>query len=128
MTETEKKIRVLIVDDDETTAELLAQICEEMGTEVFIAHGGKDALQTYLNFHPHIVFSDYIMPDIDGIMLMKSLKALNPDLPFVLFSGYYSKLETDIQKETVKPDAVLRKPFIRVEKISDILDKYFPRG
>ena len=128
MIEKDVKIRVLLVDDDETTAEMLAQICEGLGAEVFIAYGGKDALQTYLNSNPHIIFSDYIMPDINGIMLMKSIKALNPNLPFVLFSGYFSRLEAAIRKETIKPDALLRKPFVQVDKISDILDKFFPRG
>ena len=52
MIEKDVKIRVLLVDDDETTAEMLAQICEGLGAEVFIAYGGKDALQTYLNSNP----------------------------------------------------------------------------
>lgn len=117
-----KPIRALVVDDEELIAELLAETLRASGVEVTTAFDAKDALQTYLNMLPDIVFSDYIMPDIDGIQLMKSLKAIEPKLPVVLFSGYYEKLLKAVEKESVKPEATMRKPFLRVDKINEIMN------
>jgi len=97
--------RVLLVDDDHATAEILAETFKLAGVDVIIAYDAKDAIQTYLNMHPDIVFADYIMPEIDGIQLMKALKALEPKLPFVIFSGYHDKLIKDLENESVKPEA-----------------------
>jgi CheY-like chemotaxis protein len=118
---------VLLVDDDKTTAEILAETFTSAGAEVAIAHDAKEAILSYLNKRPDIVFSDYIMPEIDGVQLMKSLKALEPKLPFVLFSGYHDKLIKELEKETVKPEATLRKPFLRMEKIIELLNDYAPK-
>lgn len=117
-----KPIRALVVDDEELIAELLAETLRASGVEVTTAFDAKDALQTYLNMLPDIVFSDYIMPDIDGIQLMKSLKAIEPKLPVVLFSGYYEKLLKAVEKESIKPEATMRKPFLRVDKINEIMN------
>jgi len=126
MTGDREKIRILLVDDDENTADLLAETFKDIGAEVIVSYDGKDAIQTYLNFHPDIVFSDYLMPEIDGIMLFKAIKALNPDLPFVLFSGYHEKLVNDVKAAGIEPDALMRKPFLRLEKITEILENLFP--
>lgn len=126
MADNQDPIRILLVDDDENTADLLAETFRDIGADVIVAYDGKDAIQTYLNFMPDIVFSDYLMPEIDGIMLYKSIKALNPDLPFVLFSGYYDKLVNEVEAANIEPDAILRKPFLRLEKITEVLSKIFP--
>ena len=121
-----KKIRVLIVDDDDATADLLADTVRQMGVEAFTAYDGRQAMLTFLQKEPDIVFCDYLMPDIDGIMLMKSIKALNPRLPFILISGYYERLVNDLKSAKIEPEAILRKPIIRLDKIKDILARFFP--
>lgn len=126
MSDDQGTVRILLVDDDENTADLLAEAFRSIGVEVIVAYDGKDAIQTYLNFRPDIVFSDYLMPDINGIMLFKAIKALKPDLPFVLFSGYHQKLVNDVKAAGIEPDALMRKPFLRLEKITDVLAEFFP--
>ncbi|MBC8278033.1 MAG: response regulator [FCB group bacterium] len=126
MTGDQEQIRILLVDDDENTADLLAETFKDIGADVIVAYDGKDAIQTYLNFQPDIVFSDYLMPEIDGIMLFKAIKALNPDLPFVLFSGYHDKLVNEVKAAGIEPDALMRKPFLRLEKITEVLEEFFP--
>ena len=126
MSDNQGTVRILLVDDDENTADLLAEAFRSIDVEVIVAYDGKDAIQTYLNFRPDIVFSDYLMPDINGIMLFKAIKALNPDLPFVLFSGYHEKLVRDVKAAGIEPDALMRKPFLRLEKITEVLEEFFP--
>lgn len=126
MSDDQGTVRILLVDDDENTADLLAEAFRSIDVEVIVAYDGKDAIQTYLNFRPDIVFSDYLMPDINGIMLFKAIKALNPDLPFVLFSGYHEKLVRDVKAAGIEPDALMRKPFLRLEKITEVLEEFFP--
>ena len=126
MNNTSKKIRVLIVDDDDTTAELLADTIHELGVETFIAFDGKQAMMSYLQNEPDIIFCDYLMPEIDGIMLLKSIKALNSRIPFVLISGYYERLVNDLKTAKIEPDAILRKPIMRLDKVKEILSRFFP--
>ncbi len=126
MNTTSKKIRVLIVDDDDTTAELLAETVRELGVETFIAYDGKQAMMSYLQNEPDIIFCDYFMPEINGIMLLKSIRALNARIPFILISGYYERLVNDLKTAKIEPDAILRKPIIRLDKLKEILTRFFP--
>jgi len=126
MNSTSKKIRVLIVDDDDTIAQVLAETIRELGVETFIAYDGKQAMMSYLQNEPDMIFCDYLMPEIDGIMLMKSIRALNSRIPFILISGYYERLVNDLKTAKIEPDAILRKPIMRLDKVKEILTRFFP--
>lgn len=79
---------VLVVDDDEFTAELTGLILESAGFEPLIAEGGMDALQKIAE-NPAIscVVSDMNMPFIDGLQLFAELRQQGFAQPFVLITG-----------------------------------------
>ncbi len=79
---------ILVVDDDEFTAELTGMILEAAGYDVVIAVGGMDALDKIAE-DPTIrmVVSDMNMPFMDGIQLFAELREHGFTQPFVLLTG-----------------------------------------
>ncbi len=80
-------ISIFIVEDDEWYSELLKfhlSMNPDYQIESFL--NGKDLLDN-LNRNPSIITLDYSLPDISGEVLLKKIKAYNPDLPVVIISG-----------------------------------------
>jgi CheY-like chemotaxis protein len=79
---------ILVVDDDEFTAELTGMILETAGYDVVIAVGGMEALEK-VSEHTTIlmVVSDMNMPIIDGVQLFAELREQGYSQPFVLLTG-----------------------------------------
>lgn len=79
---------ILVVDDDEFTAELTGMILETAGYGVVIAVGGMDALEKVAQDPSiRIVASDMNMPFLDGIQLFSELREQGFKQPFVLLTG-----------------------------------------
>jgi CheY-like chemotaxis protein len=70
-----ENIRVLAVDDDADSRLLLSTILEECGAVVKTCESSAEALETIADFRPDIVVSDIGMPDEDGYMLIRKLRA-----------------------------------------------------
>lgn len=85
---TDSLTTILVVDDDEFTAELTGMILEAADYNVVIAVGGMDALEK-IAADPAIrmVVSDMNMPFIDGIQLFSELRQQGFAQPFVLLTG-----------------------------------------
>lgn len=81
-------IHILVVDDDQFTAEMTGMILEEPEYEIFLANGGMEALGI-LASDPliRIVISDMNMPGISGIQLFTAMRERGIKLPFVLLTG-----------------------------------------
>lgn len=80
--------RVLIVDDDQGVREALRQLLEYEGHEVRSVTSGSEALKTYPQFMPHLVFLDVKMAGLDGLETLSRLKAEDPQAVVVMISGH----------------------------------------
>lgn len=82
--------RVLIVDDNHDSAELLALLLGREGHETRVAHDGAEALALAAGFRPNIAFLDIGLPDMDGYALMLALRAhcQLAGCKFVAVTGY----------------------------------------
>ncbi len=79
---------VLIVDDSPELARSLGRMVKDDNTIVITAQTGDEAIG-YLESHPvDIVVSDVVMPDMDGIQLIKKVGARWPKVKRLLYSGY----------------------------------------
>lgn len=81
-------MKILVVDDDINIQRLYQEELEEEGYEVVIASTGKDALEIFENEDPNIVTLDILMPDIDGISLLRKMKEKRPDIPIIMSTAY----------------------------------------
>jgi CheY-like chemotaxis protein len=103
-----KGLRVLLVEDSEHVRYFARQLLDDLGCEVFEASNGVEALAQLEGQDIDLVFSDIVMPGINGFDLAKRLKETRPGVPVLLASGYSSKqfIPTD-QREF----PILRKPY-----------------
>jgi len=81
-------MKLLIVDDDTNIQRLYKEELEEEGYDVTIAPTGKDALKLFQNETYDIVTLDILMPDIDGISLLRKMKEQRPDIPIIMSTAY----------------------------------------
>ena len=68
-------LKVLVVDDDADTRDLLEWVLKRAGAEVTVAGSAKDALAAIEANAPHVIVSDIAMPGEDGYSLVKKLRA-----------------------------------------------------
>jgi PAS domain S-box-containing protein len=83
--------KALVVDDQPDVLNIAVEVFRSLGYEVLSANNGKDALDT-LKRTPDIdvLFSDVVMPEMNGIELAKHARVLNPAMKILLASGYPS--------------------------------------
>ena len=91
-----KDLKVLLVDDEIDFVSTLAERLELRGVQARTAHDGRTALELIREEPPHVVVLDIIMPEIDGIQLLKEIKKTAPRVEVILLTGY-AKLETAIE-------------------------------
>ena len=70
-------IRVLVVDDDESTLELLTTALTSTGAQVISAQSARDALVRVTNDHPDVIVSDIAMPGEDGFWFIERVRTLS---------------------------------------------------
>jgi len=83
-----EKQKILIVDDDPSIVDLLDQFFQRKGFECKTAENGKKALELLENSNFTIVITDLIMPQIDGLELLKIVKESWPDTDVIVMTGY----------------------------------------
>jgi DNA-binding NtrC family response regulator len=79
--------RILIVDDEESTRELFAELLQRWGYEVDETADGHGALKIAAETHPDVIISDLVMPKLDGLALVRALREEQPDTPVVIITG-----------------------------------------
>jgi signal transduction histidine kinase len=72
-------IRVLVVDDDADTRDLITAVLGQSGAEVLTAASAQEALDTLARARPHVLVSDLSMPGDDGYALLERVRALGLD-------------------------------------------------
>lgn len=84
-------LKILIIDDEMVLRNGLRYLCnwEEHGfTIVGEAANGAEGLRMIREFHPEIVITDIVMPEMDGISLTAQIKKLFPDIHIIVLSSY----------------------------------------
>src|SRR5437763_16525819 len=93
------KARILIVDDEESTRELFAELLQRWGYEVDQTADGHGALKLAAETHPDVIISDLVMPKLDGLALVRALREEQRDTQVVIVTG---KWTIDASAETIR--------------------------
>ena len=86
-TEGNRKIRVIVIDDETLIAETVAEILRQEGFEAVAVSAGRPAVELAKTWLPDIVLSDVIMPGENGIETGVRIRELVPGCKVILFSG-----------------------------------------
>jgi CheY-like chemotaxis protein len=99
--------RILLVDDNAHGLSARKSVLEELGHRIWTAASATDAIVQFGSHNFDLVVTDYKMPRMDGVELIKRLRKQAPGLPIVLISGYVDTL--GLNEATTGADVVIQK-------------------
>lgn len=118
----DEQVTILVVDDEEMIRLLIKRTLSKFfNYNIVCASNGKQALELYEQLKPLCVFSDIIMPVMDGLTLLEKLKDIDPGANVVLLTGYGTE---DMVIRALRAGALnyLKKP-VKVEELILITKK-----
>jgi DNA-binding NtrC family response regulator len=104
------KRRVLIVEDDEVFLRPLRRALELGGFEVLVAGSGEEALDCLKSEDVDLVLTDQRLPGMNGVTLVRQLKAEHPDVAIVVMTAY-GTIEAAVEATRLGAEDYLVKPF-----------------
>lgn len=110
------KIRVLLVEDEQTLADIIADTLAEKDFTVTVAYNGIEGLRAFDRERPQVVVTDIMMPGMDGLSLVAELRRRDPSVP-ILFLSARSAAEDVVRGFEAGGNDYLRKPFAMSELI-----------
>ncbi len=110
-------VRVLVVDDESNLTELLAMALRYEGWEVRAAGTGIEAVKAARDFQPDAVVLDMMLPDFDGLEVLRRMRADNSNVP-VLFLTARDAVEDRVAGLTAGGDDYVTKPFSLEEVVA----------
>ena len=118
-----ERLVVLVAEDEEPIADALAMIIDEAGYAPLVAPHGRAALKLARAHRPALIITDLMMPYLDGEKLIEALEEdarqeSRPHIPIILMTAVGGR-----QLETIRADALLRKPFA-VEDVEALLRRF----
>jgi DNA-binding response OmpR family regulator len=121
-TQTNRKSRILVVEDENHIAEGIRLNLALLGYEVAIAADGVSALQQWKSWHPDLIVLDIMLPGIDGFSVLQSIRLEDEKLPILILSAKATP-DDRIRGLTHGVDDYLTKPFnleefhLRIERL-----------
>ena len=112
--EKKDKIKILVVEDEFGLHEIFREIFRMEGYDVRIATNGLNGFELYNKFNPDLVFTDIIMPEMDGLELVGKIRELDPRIKVIYMSGFFGmkNVKERIREEIEKYGYLtLSKPF-----------------
>jgi two-component SAPR family response regulator len=122
MRKQDKPIAV-VVDDDAGLLTILRLNLERFGWIVHTADNGADAFKILTSLSVDLLITDIIMPNVNGLDLVRSARRVIPQLPVVLTSGDVEGHDLD----PLTPISLLQKPFTRVQ-LEEAIDRSLKPG
>jgi DNA-binding response OmpR family regulator len=108
---------ILIVDDEKLLCDLLRAVFTRQGHEVLTATNGREGVEIFRTRRPRITFLDVSMPEMNGIEVLKHMRAIDPHAAVIIITGHRSdELEnearqlgvTDFLGKGVAPDVLIK--------------------
>ena len=81
-------MKILIVDDDQNILRLYKEELEEEGYQIVTASNGREAIEQFDKEDPDLVTLDILLPDTDGIKLLRQMKEKRPRMPVIMSTAY----------------------------------------
>ena len=108
---------ILIIDDEPAIRRLLVRVLRKAGHTTHEASNGDEGIELFHQVHPELVITDIVMPDMEGIEMIRKLRQAAPTLPILAISGsgtpLYLRAATGLGAT-----AALAKPFDIAELLS----------
>ncbi len=125
--DTQKRIKILVVDDEKDFIDAVRSLLEERGYSIDYANDGIGALEIVKKDIPDLILLDIVMPNMDGITLLKKLKEKNEtkDIPVIMLTVKDGQANRNLGLETGAYEYI-SKPYdslVLLRQIRNILEK-----
>jgi signal transduction histidine kinase/CheY-like chemotaxis protein len=120
---------ILVVEDESALRRTMRAMLEGLGYRVITASDGKEGLDAYSRHHSDtsLIMTDAVMPNMDGIELVKALRADDCDIPIVMMSGYFKHEGVDLRELGGKIDGFLEKP-VNMNRLAEVVSQVIATG
>jgi len=108
---------ILVVEDESAARDLVIRMLSEKGFGVLTADNAEDALSILAERPVDLLFSDIVLPQMDGVELAKQARLLRPGLKVLFATGYAQEATERDAKQVGK---VLSKPLNAVELLKNV--------
>jgi two-component system, NtrC family, response regulator HydG len=102
--------QVLVIEDNETMREAIKQVLSRIGHDVRVANGGKSGIRMFEESTPDFTITDLKMEDMDGMDVLKSIRAASPDALIMIITAF-GTIETAVEAMKVGAFDFITKPF-----------------
>lgn len=114
------EVSVLYVDDEDQSREALARLLRFRGLAVRTAGHGKDALRMFRDERPHIIVTDLMMPEMDGLEMSREIRRICAEIPIIVTSAHLQeKFVVDLKVLGVSH--FIQKP-VRLERLMNSIE------
>jgi two-component system response regulator VicR len=120
MNKTSSLKKVLVVDDEPDTLELVKLVLESGGFTTILAKNGKEALGIIEDSKPDAVLLDIMMPDMDGWEVFRKIKERYEDIPIAILTAKAQNIDRLLGLHVLKVDDYITKPFGKNELIDRV--------
>lgn len=110
-------IRVLLVDDEPALTNLLKMALHYEGWEIEVARDGQEAIAKYASFEPDLLVLDIMLPDIDGLQILRTIRESETYTPTLFLTARDSVMDR-VTGLTAGADDYLTKPFSLEELVA----------
>jgi DNA-binding NtrC family response regulator len=120
-------MNILVVDDEAVMIDSIRIGLESSGHRVFMAHSAQEAMdQLYFKGRRiDLVITDYLMPKMDGIDLLKAIRRRYPNLPVLIMTAFANK-EMTMDAIKNRCQGFIEKPF-NLDLLIDEIERITPR-
>lgn len=116
-------MKILIVEDDFPSRQLLKITLEREAYSPFVASNGKAGLELFIEHKPDIVISDVRMPEMDGLELLEKIRMISKDVIIVIITGHGNE-ELAIQSLKLGANNYIKKP-IEIADLKAHIRRYY---
>lgn len=116
-------MKVLVVEDDYSSRELLRICIEKEGYQCQTANDGIDGFNLFKKYNPDLIISDVRMPHMNGIELLESIRKISKDVIIVFITGHGNE-ELALQALQLGANNYLKKP-VDITEIKTITNRYY---
>ncbi|MDD3238557.1 MAG: response regulator transcription factor [Lachnospira sp.] len=121
------KQKILIVDDDENIAELIALYLAKECFDTMMVHDGEEALEAFETYHPNLILLDLMLPGMDGYQVCREIRS-HATTPIIMLSAKGEVFDKVLGLE-LGADDYMMKPFDSKElvaRVKAVLRRYQP--
>jgi two-component system cell cycle response regulator CpdR len=111
--------RILLAEDDEDMRRFLTRALQNAGYQVISFNNGRDAYDRLREEPFHLLLTDIVMPEMDGIELARKASELDPDLKIMFITGF-AAVALNPESKAPRDAKILSKPFHLKDLVGEI--------